>query len=245
MNEYSFSVIIPAHNEEKYIGKCLRSIVSAAKYVRPDKVEIIVVANRCTDKTTAIAKHYGAKVIINDDKCIAAIRNAGVKAASGEIIVTIDADSMMTKYSLRGIKEMLESGKYIGGGTNPKFDRMSVGIAFSSMYVAVNLLPIMIKNGGYLSGAMFWLYKRDFDAIGGFDESLVSLEDMDFAVRLKKLGTVNGKKYGTLKGSYILTSSRKFDEFGDWYLIKNRKITKRIFTGKDRQAANEFYYDVR
>ena len=168
-----------------------------------------------------------------------------MKAASGEIIVTIDADSMMTKYSLREIKEMLESGKYIGGGTNPKFDRMSVGIAFSSMYVAVNLLPIMIKNGGYLSGAMFWLYKRDFDAIGGFDESLVSLEDMDFAARLKKLGAVNGKKYGTLKGSYILTSSRKFDEFGDWYLIKNRKITKRIFTGKDRQAADEFYYDVR
>ncbi|WP_295067473.1 glycosyltransferase [Ruminococcus sp.] len=240
-----FSVVIPAHNEEKYIGRCLRAVISASKYVKPERVEIIVVANRCTDRTCAIAKHYGAKVIINDDKCIAAIRNTGVKATKGEIVVTIDADSLMTKYSFVEIRERLESGKYIGGGTNPKFERMSWGIAVSSMYVLLKLLPVMIKNGGFLSGAMFWFYKHDFEAVNGFDESLVSLEDMDFAVRLKKLGKQRGKKYGTLKRSYIMTSSRKFDEFGDWYLIKNRKLTKRIFSGKDRQAADSFYYDVR
>ena len=152
---------------------------------------------------------------------------------------------MMTKYSIAEIKALLESGNYIGGGTNPKFDRMSVGIAFSAAYVALNLLPIIMKNGGYLSGAMFWFYKKDFETVGGFDESLVSLEDMDFAVRLNALGKKYGKKYGTLKKSYVLTSARKFDRFGDWYLIKNRRLTKRIFTGKDRQAADEFYYNVR
>ncbi|MBO5449845.1 MAG: glycosyltransferase [Ruminococcus sp.] len=245
MNQTTFSVVIPAHNEEKYIGKCLRAIISASKYVRPDSVEIIVVANRCTDRTCAIAKHYGARVLVNDDKCIAAVRNTGVNAASGEIVVTIDADSLMTKYSFVEIKEKLQSGKYVGGGANPRFDRMSVGIACSSLYVAVNLLPVMKKNGGYLSGAMFWFYKRSFEAIGGFDESLVSLEDMDFAERLCKFGRRSGLKYGTLKKSYVLTSSRKFDEFGDWYLIKNRSLTKRIFTGKDRNAADSFYYDVR
>ncbi|MBQ3841547.1 MAG: glycosyltransferase [Ruminiclostridium sp.] len=245
MHDYKFSVIIPAHNEEKYIGKCLQAVISAAKYVKPDNVEIIVVANRCTDKTVKIARHYGAAVLINDDRCIAAVRNTGVYAASGEIIVTIDADSLMTKYSLCEIKAMLESGRYVGGGTMSRFDRMSLGIACSTVYVAVNLLPIMVKNKAGLTGGMFWLYKRDFEAIKGFDEKLVSLEDMDFAVRLNKLGISRGQKYGTLKRSYILTSSRKFDEFGDWYLIKNRKITKRIFTGKDRAAADEFYYNVR
>jgi len=245
MCEPKFSVVIPAHNEEQYIGKCLRSVRSAAKYVKPDTVEIVVAANRCTDRTAEIAAKYGAKVVTNDEKCIAAIRNTGVSAASGEIIVTIDADSMMTKYSLREIRDLLESGQYIGGGANPKFDRMSLGIAVSALYVAVNLIPVMVRNGGYLSGAMFWCYKKDFDAIGGFDASLVSLEDMDFAKRLKAHGKLSGKKYGTLKRSYVLTSSRKFDEFGDWYLIKNRRLTKRIFTGKDRQAADAFYYDVR
>ena len=240
-----FTVVVPAHNEEKYIGKCLRAVRSAAKYVAPDNVEIIVVANRCTDHTAAIAERYGAKVLTNEEKCIAAVRNAGVRAAKGRIIVTVDADSLMTKYSLAEIRSMLESRKYVGGGTNPKFDRMSLGIAASTLYVALNLIPVMVKNGGYLSGAMFWFCKRDFDAIGGFDESLVSLEDMDFAQRLKAHGRKSGRKYGTLKKSYVTTSARKFDEFGDWYLIRNRRLTKRIFTGRDRQAADQFYYDVR
>ena len=240
-----FSVIIPAHNEERYIGKCLRAVRSASKYAAPDEVEVIVVANRCTDKTAEIARSMGARVLVNDQKCIAAIRNTGVRAATGEIIVTIDADSLMTKDSLVEIRELLGSGDYIGGGANPKFDRMSLGIACCAAYVALNLLPVMLRNGGYLSGAMFWCYRRDFEAVGGFDETLVSLEDMDFAVRLKKRGIVCGKRYGTLRRSYVLTSARKFDEFGDWYLLKNRQLTRRIFTGKDRQAADQFYYDVR
>ena len=245
MEKYTFSVIIPAHNEEAYIGKCLKAVKSAAKYVVPDTVEIIVAANRCTDNTVSIAKRCGAKVIVNDDRCIAAVRNSGVRAARGRIIVTIDADSLMTKYSLFEIRSMLRSGRYIGGGANPRFDRASLGIAASSLYVAANLLPVMIKNRCYLSGAMFWFYKEDFEAIGGFDETLVSLEDLNFAVRLNRLGVGRGLKYGTLKRSYVTTSSRKFDELGDWYLIKNRDITKRIFTGRDRAAADEFYYNMR
>ena len=122
---------------------------------------------------------------------------------------------------------------------------MSVGIFFSAVYVAWNLIPVMLRNKAALSGGMFWFYRRDFEAAGGFDESLVSLEDMDFAARLNKLGVSMGKKYGTLKKSYIVTSARKFDMFGDWYLIRNRRLTKRIFTGRDREAADAFYYDVR
>ncbi|MBO4418516.1 MAG: glycosyltransferase [Oscillospiraceae bacterium] len=245
MGKTMFSVVIPAHNEEQYIGKCLQSILRAAEAVRPEEVEILVVANRCTDQTCAIAEASGARVLVNDDKCIAAIRNTGVKAAKGEMIVTIDADSVMDEKALAEVREKLESGKFVGGGTKVRFDRMSVGMAFSALYVGLNLVPVMFKNGGFLSGAMFWFRKEDFEAIGGFNESLVSLEDMDFASRLKKLGKQKKQKYGTLKRSQVVTSSRKFDEFGDWYLIKNRKLTKRIFTGKDRAAADRFYYDVR
>lgn len=242
---YTFSVVIPAHNEEKYISKCLEAISRAAEKVRPLETEVIVVANRCTDGTKEIARRHGAAVLPNEDRSISAIRNMGVRAASGEIIVTIDADSCMTEGSLLEIKQMLDSGKFVGGGTVSKFDRMSIGIAFSAMYVAANLIPVMAKNKAALTGGMFWLYKRDFEAIGGFDERYVSVEDLDFAARLNKLGVSRNQKYGTLKKSRIITSSRKFDEFGDWYLIKNRQLTKRIFTGTDREAADEFYYDVR
>ncbi len=239
-----FSVIVPAHNEEQYIGKCLRAIRTAEEQTESGSVQIIVVANRCTDKTAEIAAQYNAEVIENQDKCIASIRNAGAKAAAGEILVTVDADTCIAPETFTEIRTLLESGRYIGGGAVPTFDRASLGIAVSTFYVLLQMLPEIIRCRGMLSGAVFWCRKSDFDAVGGFDPSLVSLEDLDFAKRLKQYGKERGKKYGTLK-SKIYTSARKFDQFGDWYLIKNRELTKRIFTGKDREAADQYYYDVR
>ena len=204
MNETPLiSVVIPAHNEEKYIASCLESVKRAAARLNEgsDCVETVVVANRCTDRTAEIAEDSGAVVVINDARCIAQVRNAGVRASRGGIVVTVDADSAMSGLALCEVREMLESGRYIGGGTPTRFDRMSVGIFFSAVYVAWNLIPVMLRNKAALSGGMFWFYRRDFEAAGGFDESLVSLEDMDFAARLNKLGVSMGEKYGTLKKS--------------------------------------------
>ena len=52
-----FSVVIPAHNEEKYLGRCLDSIMAASASYK-DQVEVIVVLNRCTDRTEEIAALY-------------------------------------------------------------------------------------------------------------------------------------------------------------------------------------------
>lgn len=240
-----FSVVIPAHNEEKYIGGCLRAIRKAASHVPEGGVQVIVVANRCTDRTAEIARSCGAEVVKNEDRCISMVRNAGAKLAKGKIIVTIDADSKMSENSFIEIHKALKSGKFVGGGTIPRFDRMSLGIAVSAAYVAMNIIPVMIKEKAPLLGGMFWCYKEDFNAIGGFDENLVSVEDLDFARRLKRHGEKTGRKYGVLPNAEIVTSSRKFDEFGDWYLVKNRRLTKEIFTGKNKEAADSFYYDVR
>ncbi|MBQ8927481.1 MAG: glycosyltransferase [Oscillospiraceae bacterium] len=184
-------------------------------------------------------------MIEDDSRCIAKVCNAGIRAARGEILVTVDADSKMTPDSLREIRQMLRSGLYIGGGSRSRFDRMSLGIAVTAVCVAAHLVPVMLRSRTPLSGGMFWCYRRDALRIGGFDESLVSLEDMDFAVRLSRLGKRFGKKYGTLRRSCIVTSSRKFDTFGDWYLVRRPDLTRRLFTGHDREAADGFYYNVR
>lgn len=62
-----FSIIIPAHNEENYIGGCLESIAKAAQPYK-DQVEVIVVLNRCTDKTKEIAQFYNCVTLENTDK---------------------------------------------------------------------------------------------------------------------------------------------------------------------------------
>ena len=91
---------------------------------------------------------------------------------------------------------------------------------------------------------MFWLERKTFDAIGGFDETLLSAEDLDFAVRLKRHGLDRGLRYGTLWRDGIITSCRKFDLFGDWYLFRNPALVRALLQGKSRSAADGFYYDV-
>lgn len=187
--DIKFSIIIPAHNEEKYIGKCLESISKASKAFE-NQVEVIVVLNRCTDRTEEIAKSYKCITIKNNDKNLSKIRNAGVDIAKGEIIVTIDADTQMNDHVLASVEKYLTTGKYIGGGVTGKFERMSLGIFVSTLLL---IGPLLLKYGA-ISVGIFWCYKKDFLAINGFNEEMLMAEDADFAKRLKDWGKKNGKK---------------------------------------------------
>ncbi len=71
-----FSIIVPARNEEKFLPGCLASI-AAASAPYPGEVEIIASINRCTDRTEEIARAAGAKIVHEDARNIARIRNAG------------------------------------------------------------------------------------------------------------------------------------------------------------------------
>src|ERR1044072_734401 len=79
------SVAIPAHNEEKHIARCIESIVVAARYAS-QPVEVVVALNRCTDKTREISESLGARCVIEDKKCIAAVRNAAVRADRKRVV---------------------------------------------------------------------------------------------------------------------------------------------------------------
>jgi glycosyltransferase involved in cell wall biosynthesis len=184
------SVIIPAHNEEKLLSRCLESLrVAGSSY--EGNVEVIVVCNRCSDRTEFIAKDFGSATLFDDSRRLARIRNLGVAKATGDIIITIDADSWMTPGVIKACPTRLRSGRYVGGGAWIRPERMSLGIICSLLMV----VPFVIVRG--VSGGLFWCYKRDFEAIGGFDESLVSVEDLDFAVRLKR-----SYGYARVGGSY-------------------------------------------
>ncbi len=238
-----FSIVIPAYNEEKYITKCLDSILKASVPYK-DQVEIIVVLNRCTDRTEEIALSYGCIIVKEDAKNLAKIRNAGAKTAKGEILVTIDADSWMSDTMLREIEKHLMSGKYIGGGVMMKQERMSLGIMASTLALLLIAIPTFIQHG-FVSLGLFWCFKEDFDAINGFDENRLMAEDGDFALRLKEHGKALGKFYGTITKAHITTSSRKFDMFGDWVFVKKPQILFAYRNGKNRKCSDEFYYDVK
>jgi glycosyltransferase involved in cell wall biosynthesis len=231
------SVITPAHNEERYITKCLESVRRAARQVA-EPVEHIVVLNRCTDRTAEIAESLGAKLVHEDARNLSRIRNVGVSAAQGDIVATIDADSWMSTNMLATIREYLDSGRYIGGGVRIYPERLSLGILCSVAVIA----PYLIWSG--VSAGMFWCRRKDFDAIGGFNEQLISVEDVDFGQRLKRFGKSGGKRYGTIRKAHMVTSCRKFDELGDWYFARRPWRAYRIIRGQ-KASVDHYFYDMR
>ena len=234
----SLSVAIPAHNEERYIARCLESIALSAR-LASQHVEVVVALNRCSDRTQQIAESLGARCVVEDARCIAAVRNAAVRATSAAAVATLDADSWMSPNTVSAIVRNVYATRYIGGGAVIWPERISVGIFFSLLAIA----PYVLKRG--VSAGMFWFLRESFDAIGGFDESLVSVEDIDFALRLKAFGKAHHRRYGTIRRHGITTSCRKFDTFGDWYLFRNPRLVKELFEGTNARAASHFYYEVK
>ncbi len=149
----------------------------------------------------------------NNERCIARVRNTGIAAASGRIIVTIDADNSMTEGTLKEVATLLASGKIIGGGAPIRFERYSFPLWCNDMFCRLSF-----RLTGLYSG-IFWAEKATFEAIGGFVDQK-AMEDVATAKRLKRYGRKLGKRYTTLRENHLINSTRKYDDMGDWLYLK-------------------------
>lgn len=100
------SIVVPAYNEEKFIGDCLESL-SNLSYPKC-RYEIIVVDNCSKDNTATIAESMGAIVIRNAIGKVGAVRNQGATVARGEILAFIDADCIAGKNWLKSAIDKLK-----------------------------------------------------------------------------------------------------------------------------------------
>src|SRR6266571_8585280 len=191
------SFIIPAYNEELELSSTIASIRVAASGVT-QSYEIVVVDDASTDATAELATQAGARVISINRRQIAAARNAGARAARGEKLFFVDADTRINWKHIDEAIAALEAG-YAGGsarvivdGAIPIWGRIFVR-AFCTVYFALNLG----------AGAFLFTTRRNFDAIGGFDEQYFIAEEVYFSLALRKLG-----RFKVLREP-ILTSGRK------------------------------------
>jgi glycosyltransferase involved in cell wall biosynthesis len=176
------SFIVPAYNEEHELSNTLAAIRDAACGAT-QPCEIIVVDDASTDATPEIASRAGAKVVRIDRRQIAAARNAGGRAAQGEYLFFIDADTRINRAHVTGGIAALDGG-YAGGsarvamdGFVPIWGRMLLR-GFSLLYFGLNLG----------AGAFLFTTRRNFDVVGGFDEQYFAGEEVYFSLELKKLG---------------------------------------------------------
>lgn len=101
-----FSIIVPAHNSERYLGKCLLSVLQQTF----TDYELIVVCDACTDRTARAARDYTDRVIETDYGMDGLARNAGIDAAEGEWILFLDDDDWwIHEYGLEDIHRLVTS----------------------------------------------------------------------------------------------------------------------------------------
>ena len=210
-----FSLIIPAYNEEAYLPALLNSVETArACYTGgPDAVEVVVADNESTDATAELARTSGCRVVREEKRVIAAVRNAGARSANGQILVFIDADNIMHPDTFNAIDKSLATGKVVAGATGVKMQRMSFGIA-----VTYGLMVPLVWLTRMDTGVVF-CRREDFETIGGYNEKLLFAEDVQFLWDLMRLGRKRGQKLTRITSVRAIFSTRKFDKFGDWHYM--------------------------
>jgi glycosyltransferase involved in cell wall biosynthesis len=178
-----FSVVVPAYNEEKLLGEALRAI-RAAMAVLPD-AELIVCDNNSTDRTAEIARAAGARVVFVPVNQISRARNAGARAASGEWLIFVDADSYPSVDLFLQVKNLIESGRVLAGGVTICPDGMP-----RAARVAVRAWNVMSRALRWAAGAFIFVRADAFAAVGGFSEELYASEELDLSRKLKRRGRV-------------------------------------------------------
>lgn len=201
------SFIVPAYNEEFELPRTLEAIREAAGDLPH---ETIVVDDASTDRTAEIARNAGTNLISINCRQIAAARNAGAQAASGETLFFVDADTRINVRHVTGALAALEAG-YAGGGARvlvedsiPRWARVGLSL-FCAVYFALN----------FGAGAFLFTTRKNFQAVGGMDESLFICEEVYFSLALRKLG-----KFKILDEP-ITTSGRKLRMYSAAQILKH------------------------
>jgi glycosyltransferase involved in cell wall biosynthesis len=199
-----FSVVVSALDQQADLDRSLRAINRAAQAIRIE-AEVIVVVSAGSAPHLRTAAAMAATVVTTDRASLAVARNTGAAAATGQILVTIDADRVMSPVTFAEIERLLATGCYVGGGAAQHAERHSVAIDVAMVVSKVTTY----LNG--LGGGMYWCRRDDFVAIGGFDERVSTVDDLDFARRLRAHGLRSGRRFVNLRQAPVTTSCRR-----DW-----------------------------
>ena len=192
------SFVIPAHNEAELIGRTLSAMHESAREV-DESYEVIVVDDGSLDRTGAIAREHGARVVTVNFRQIAATRNAGARVATGDLLFFVDADTMVTGRVVRAAVRCMRRGA-VGGGSAVQFDGPV------PLYAAIlerMVLPLLLPLLKVAPGCFLFCTRQAYLAAGGFDETLFWSEEVAFGKRLKRQG-----RFVILR-EFVITSGRK------------------------------------
>lgn len=248
----SVAIVIPCRNEEKYIGRCLDSILRQT-YTQ-DKLSVYVCDGKSTDSTAVIVNDYAVKHRnihheINEKQTTPYALNLGIKKSTAEIVIILGAHSELYPDYVASCVEAFEFGSNIGctGGIIENVYENEVaeiiGKAMSSSFGVGNAHFRTGNKDGFVDTVAFGAYKREvFEKIGYFDEELIRNQDDEFNYRLLRSGfTIY--LFRKIRSKYYVRASyeklfKQYEQYGYWkvYVGKKHKAITTI-----RQIAPLFF----
>jgi len=191
------SFVVPAYNEERLLGATLDAIHAAARDIA-QPYEIVVANDASTDGTAGIARAHGARVVDCQHRQIAKVRNAGGRAATGDLLIFVDADTTVSTAVVRATLAAIAHGA-VGGGATLRVD----GRLPWWGPAVVGLTGACMRAMRWAAGCYVYATRAAFEATGGFDERLFATEEIAFSRALKRLGPV------VIVREPVVTSGRK------------------------------------
>ncbi|MBI2650149.1 glycosyltransferase [Candidatus Woesearchaeota archaeon] len=227
------SIIIPAYNEEKYLPKLLECI---KKQTYKD-YEIIVADANSKDRTRQIAKKHGCRTVNGGMPSVG--RNNGAKAAKGDILLFLDADSLIEKDFLENALGDIEkrnldvAGSYLHPLSGKFTDRIFLAIFNAWTCTTQFFYPNACGSGIFCKKSLH-------EKVNGFDETIKLSEDMDYVRRAGKYG-----KFRIIKNSKLVYSMRRYDKEGRFRVGLKLLLSAiyRLFFGEIR--SDVFNYNLR
>ncbi len=235
-----FSLVIPAYNEELLLPRLLETIAEARTRYRfgAEAVQVVVADNTSSDATAAVAEKYGCEVVSVPERRIATVRNGGARAAVGEIVSFVDADTRIHPETFNAIEDVLATGRVVAGATGVRLDRWSPGIAATYALYMPFVWALRMDTG------VVFCRRTDFEAVGGYDERRAFGEDVQLLVDLRRVGRKRGQRLTRLTSVKAVASTRKFDTHGDWHYFTEiiRLLPLILWSPKSTNAFAERYW---
>lgn len=202
------SVVIPAHNEAGYIRAALASV--AAQQYPLDRLECVIVNNASKDQTAALARAFAAEcpalsilVIREPVLGVGRAKNRGARAARGDVLIFLDADSRMDPSLARDVVKQRQAGHLAG----------SIRVVADSRHPLERGFFALMEGGKVLFGIraeMLFCDRELFLKLGGFRPDLRLAEDLEFLQRAGEHARARGlAPVCHLRSSAIATSPRR------------------------------------
>ncbi len=206
MTKSQASVVIPAYNEEKNIKKTLESLT---KQVTDVPFEVLVIDNNSTDQTPKVAKSFqdqlNLKVILETTQGRGPARARGFKEANSEIILSLDADTIVPPNWVDALVKNLTSDVVATTTTCRVNDLGAMRNAIFNVLQPVTMRLYKLFLGHFwLNGFSCAIRKDIYYKAGGFNVNLQAQEDLDLAFRVSKLGRIK------LVNTPVIFSGRRF-----------------------------------